>query len=68
MAAKRGLKLEARRARKKQSFKDRVPRQPDGESQGKHKAGFKGMKANEPCSCGGCHPNAIANKNKVVYL
>jgi hypothetical protein len=32
-----------------------MPRQPDGMPMGRHLAGFKGMKSDNPCSCGGCN-------------
>lgn len=50
------------------AMKNRVAQQPDGMPRGKHLKGFKGTKVDAICFCGGCHPNAQAGKNKVVYV
>jgi hypothetical protein len=49
------------------SQKNRIPAEPVGMPRGKHLTGFKGMKVEGICMCGGCNPKALANKNKVVY-
>jgi len=49
----------------KTSKKDRFPQQPPGMPRGKHLTGFKGMKTEENCNCGGCHPNAKAAQEKI---
>jgi hypothetical protein len=50
----------ARRATRKfnrqEAHRKRVPIQPDGQPSGKHLGGFKGMKVDESCMCGGCNP------------
>ena len=56
----------ARSAEKAARHRNRVPLQPDGQPQGKHMSGFKGMKSEIPCLCGGCHPNAKRNLGKVI--
>lgn len=50
------------------SKKERIALQPDGQPQGRHLAGFKGMKVEGICLCGGCHPNAIKGKNYVKVI
>lgn len=52
----------------RKSKKDRLPNMPPGEPQGKHMAGFKGMKTEGTCMCGGCHPNAQAGKKYVKII
>ena len=64
MGAKTKGAKAARRAEKQERYRKRVPLQPDGQPQGKHLTGFKGMKAEggPTCLCGGCHPNAKKGK------
>lgn len=68
-AQKKGARS-ARQAEKltNSAKKNRVALQPDGMPQGRHLTGFKGMKVEGVCLCGGCHPNAQAAKNKVVVI
>lgn len=64
MPVKRGHKG-SRRAERAETFRKRVPDQPDGMPRGKHLAGFKGTKVDGVCMCGGCHPNA---KIRTIWL
>lgn len=49
--------------------KNRLARQADGQPQGRHIVGFKGTKVDgSNCMCGGCHPNARANRGKPKVL
>lgn len=53
----------------KKSKKERVPLQVAGMPQGKHLTGFKGSKdqSGAICLCAGCHPNALKQRDKVIY-
>ena len=62
--AARAVRSAERRAIKRKN----VPTQPDGMPQGRHLSGFKGMKVDAVCLCGGCHPNAQRTKTKVIDL
>lgn len=68
-AQKKGSRA-VRRAEKltNSAKKNRVALQPDGMPQGRHITGFKGMKVDTVCFCGGCHPNAQAAKGKVIVI
>lgn len=68
MPAKNKKARAARSKEKQLRSKNRVPVQPNGQPQGKHLTGFKGMKSDEKCFCGGCHPNAVANKGKAKVI
>jgi len=48
--------------------KERIAQQPDGQPQGRHLAGFKGMKTDGICLCGNCHPNAQKGKQFVRII
>lgn len=67
MPIKKGHKI-ARSAAKQSAKSKRVPLQQAGEPQGKHLTGFKGMKVDATCRCGGCHPNAVAKKDQVKVI
>lgn len=59
--------FERRQRRKGAKTKD-YALQPAGQPQGKHLSGFKGMKSDVECNCGGCHPNAKANAGKAKVV
>lgn len=68
MAAKNKAAKASRRFERQEAHRKRVPIQPDGMPSGKHLGGFKGMKVEGTCLCGGCNPKAKANsrKSKVI--
>lgn len=72
MAAKKREKRAARsveRQMRHKGFKTKdFAAQPAGQPQGKHLTGFKGMKIDQLCECGGCHPNAkaAAGRTRVI--
>lgn len=68
MAAKKSVPREKRRLQRAENFRKRVPTQPDGMPQGKHLSGFKGMRVDGVCYCGGCNPAARKAKDKVVVI
>lgn len=55
MAAKSKAARAARNYARQEAHRKRVPIQPDGMPSGKHLGGFKGMKSDEVCNCGGCN-------------
>lgn len=68
MSAKSKAGKAARRNARAEAHRKRVPIQPDGQPSGKHLAGFKGMKIDEGCMCGGCNPKAKANRGKAKVI
>ena len=67
MPIKRGHK-EGRRQTREEKHRKRTALQPDGMPQGRHLTGFKGMKSEDPCYCGRCHPNAVKNHGRPKYI
>jgi hypothetical protein len=67
MPAKSREKKARRKFERQEAHRKREPLQPAGLPQGNHLTGFKGMKAEGTCMCGGCHPNAKANAGRPIY-
>ena len=65
MPAKNSRKRLIRREQRQANFKARVPEQPAGFPRGQHLTGFKGVKVDQLCFCGGCY---VRNKDRVEAL
>ena len=68
MSAKKAAAKSARKFQRMENHRKRVPIQPDGMPSGKHLGGFKGMKVEGTCLCGGCNPKAKEGRNKSKVI